>query len=66
LYGVFNVAGATDVMPTPLPDGEYADVLSDALLQARDGAMAVPESAVIVRYEGVVDPRPYLQRPIMR
>jgi hypothetical protein len=37
LYGVFNVAGVVDVMPTPLPDGIYMDLLSEREVEVRDG-----------------------------
>ncbi len=50
LYGVFNVSGVVDVMTTPLPDGEYHDVLSERPVIVRDGEMVVPETAVIIRY----------------
>lgn len=60
LYGVFNVAGIVDVMPTPLPDGEYSDVLSEQPVLVRDGKMAVPETAVILRYQGYIDPQLYI------
>lgn len=51
MYGVFNVAGVVDVMATPLPDGEYTDLLSDLghTVTVRDGEMAVPETAVVLR-----------------
>lgn len=54
LYGVFNVAGVVDVQPTPLPDGEYEDVLSGTAVVVRDGEMAVPDTAVILRFPGVL------------
>jgi hypothetical protein len=65
LFGVFNVAGVVDEMPTPLPDGEYFDLLSDTPLTVRDGVMAVPDSAVIVRYAGQLDTAAYIQPSIM-
>ncbi|MCP5101379.1 MAG: hypothetical protein GY943_38015, partial [Chloroflexi bacterium] len=56
LYGVFNVSGLVDVMPTPLPDGNYINLLSElnALVSVRDGEMAIPDAAVIVRVDGVL------------
>ena len=54
LYGVFNVSGVVDVQPTPLPDGEYVDLLSETAVLVRDGAMAVPDTAVILRFPGVL------------
>ncbi|MCB9420663.1 MAG: alpha-amylase [Ardenticatenaceae bacterium] len=50
LYGVFNVSGVEDVMPTPLPNGEYTDLLGGGPVLVRDGEMMVPETAVILRY----------------
>lgn len=55
LYGVFNVSGVVVVQPTPLPDGEYVDVLSETAVTARDGEIAVPDTAVILRFPGVLD-----------
>jgi hypothetical protein len=54
LYGVFNVSGVVEVQPTPLPDGEYEDVLSGTAVPVRDGEMAVPDTAVILRFPGVL------------
>jgi hypothetical protein len=63
LYGVFNVGGVINTMRTPLPDGSYIDVLTDSPVAVRDGEIALPESAVIVRYQGELDPETHLQRP---
>lgn len=65
LYGVFNVAGVIDVMPTPLPDGVYVDLLSDldSKIEVRDGEMAIPETAVILRYQGQLDISEHFQPP---
>ncbi len=52
LYGVFNVSGAEGVMPTPLPDGQYVDGLTDRVVAVRDGEMMTPETAVILRFPG--------------
>jgi len=49
------VAGVVDVQPTPLPDGEYVDILSETAVLVRDGEMAVPDTAVILRFPGVLD-----------
>jgi glycosidase len=59
LFGAFNVNGVIDVMPTSLPDGEYRDLLSDSPITVRDGEMAVPETAVILRYEGILETTPF-------
>ncbi len=61
LWGVFNVAGVVDVAPTPLPDGEYEDVLSGRKLQIRDGEIAIPDAAAILRYSGTINPEPHTQ-----
>ncbi len=55
LFGAFNVAGVVDVMPTPLPDGTYTNLLDDRPVAVRDGEMAAPETAVILRYQGTID-----------
>lgn len=60
LYGVFNVTGETAVMPTPLPNGVYVNLLDDRQIEVRDGEMAVPETAVILSYQGTIDPTPHL------
>ena len=52
LYGVFNVADEDEVMPTPLPDGTYTDLLTDRAVTVRAGEMLVAETAVILRYSG--------------
>jgi hypothetical protein len=55
LYGAFNVAGTEGVIPTPLPDGAYLNLLNEQPVTVRDGEMMVPESAVIVRYPGQIE-----------
>lgn len=64
LYGVFNVAGAIETLPTPLPDGHYVDLLSDREIEVRDGEMAAPETAVILRYTGQLAPEAHRQRSL--
>ena len=54
VFGVFNVSGVVDVQPVPLPDGEYVDLLSETAVTVRDGEMAVPDTAVILRFPGVL------------
>lgn len=68
LYGAFNVAGVVDVMPTPLPDGEYEDLLSEPAqtVTVRDGEMAAPETAVILRVPGRLEVSGWRERPIMQ
>lgn len=65
LYGVFNVAGINEVMPVPLPDGQYVNLLDDRVVEVRGGEMAVPETAVILRYQGQIDPMPHAAPPIL-
>lgn len=60
LFGVFNVAGEEAVLATPLPDGEYTDLLSDQPVWVQGGEMAVPETAVILRYPGVLAYQPFV------
>lgn len=64
LWGIFNVAGVVDLCPTPLPDGEYEDVLSGRVVQVRDGELAVPDAAAILRYSGIINPDPHIYPPI--
>ena len=65
LYGVFNVSGVEDVMPVPLPDGHYIDLLSERAVDVRDGEMVVPETAVILRYSGQLGLDAYRQPPLL-
>jgi hypothetical protein len=50
LFGVFNVARASGDMAVRLPDGPYTDVLSGKTVVVEQGRMAIPDSAVILRY----------------
>jgi len=59
LYGVFNTGGATGKVHVQLPDGEYANLLSGALVRVQGGDMNLPETAVILRSPQVTDPRPF-------
>ncbi len=65
LYGVFNVAGVAEVMPTPLPDGTYVDLLTDRLIEVREGEMMVGETAVIIRYSGQLNTEAVRQPAIL-
>jgi hypothetical protein len=65
LYGVFNVSAVVDVMPTPLPDGSYVDLISGRSILVRDGEMAVPETAVIVRFAGELATDGHEQPPVL-
>lgn len=56
LLGLFNVAGDSGSVGLPLPDGEYEDLLSGAGLQVREGRVALPASAAILRYAGDIAP----------
>ncbi len=50
LYGVFNGGGATGEVEVQLPDGVYHDELNGAEVRVQSGRLALPESAVILRY----------------
>ncbi|PID84660.1 MAG: alpha-amylase [Chloroflexi bacterium] len=65
LYGAFNVAGVVDVMSTPLPAGQYLDLLSEREVTVREGKMMVPETAVILRYSGQLDTEAHRQPALL-
>jgi hypothetical protein len=52
LYGVFNMGSSVSTVDVQLPDGEYVDLLGDAAVRVQGGQMPMPESAVIVGFEG--------------
>ncbi|MDT8307673.1 MAG: alpha-amylase family glycosyl hydrolase [Anaerolineae bacterium] len=56
LLGLFNVAGDSGSAGVPLPDGAYEDLLSGAGLQVREGRVALPASAAILRFTGDLAP----------
>lgn len=49
LYGIFNVSGASGEVEVQLPDGEYADLLSETTIPVHEGKIILPETAVILR-----------------
>lgn len=49
LYGLFNVGAVKGGTPVQLPDGNYVDQLSGALVKVRSGQVEIPESAQILR-----------------
>jgi hypothetical protein len=60
LYGVFNVdGGERGSVPVQLPDGDYPDALNDGGVRVRSGRMAMPESAVILRFAGSKGFKPF-------
>lgn len=59
LYGLFNVAGAGDLVEVQLPDGVYPDLLGGEKFSVLDGKCCAPESAVIVRYAMVKKPKEF-------
>ncbi len=65
LYGVFNVSGSDQVMPTPLPDGAYVDLIAGREIEVVGGEMLMPESAAIVRYAGELDTHQHAQPSII-
>lgn len=58
LCGVFNVLGTGGQVEVSLPDGDYPDVLRDAVVSVRGGKMSVPGSAAVVQFEDQFEPRP--------
>ncbi len=58
LFGVFNVAGAAGSIAIPLPDGDYLDALTDDHVPIRQGQMALPAGAHILRYEAPITATP--------
>ncbi len=50
LYGVFNVAATSGTVAVQLPDGEYTDLISGATVTVADGAVPVPEAAVVLEF----------------
>ncbi|MEM7336844.1 MAG: alpha-amylase family glycosyl hydrolase [Chloroflexota bacterium] len=67
IYGAFNVQGIIDVMPTPLPDGQFINYLSDLdeRIEVRGGEMMVPETAVVVILDQELDIEPFRQPSIL-
>ena len=59
LLGVFNTSGATGRVPVSLCDGGYADLLTGNPLLVKDGKMAIPAGAAIMRYADEAEPRPF-------
>lgn len=57
LYGICNVARAEGPVPVQLPDGEYSDLLGGGTVTVADGAVAAPESAVILEFAQPFDAR---------
>ncbi len=49
LYGVFNVQGKSGSIAVDLPDGVYADALTDEPIPVSEGRMDLPATAVILR-----------------
>ena len=50
LYGVFNVGGAVGRVPVQLPDGDYTDLLSAAVVTVTGGQVDAPGSAVVLEF----------------
>ena len=49
LYGVFNTAKNDGEAAVQLPDGSYTNLLDDQPVVVKDGRMAIPQSAAILR-----------------
>lgn len=62
LYGIFNVSGVPGTLAVQLPDGDYPDLLSGALLEVRGGQAALPPSAAILRITDPIDLKPFRSR----
>jgi hypothetical protein len=58
LYGLFNVTGASGDMTVHLPAGRYDDLLNDQVVEVDGGRLAIPQSAAILRYDGVINQYP--------
>jgi len=58
LYGLFNTQASEKRIAVPLPDGTYEDLLSDAQVRISQGTIALPETAVILRYSGSLELEP--------
>lgn len=59
LWGLFNVNGCAGQISVPLPDGRYLDELSQAEVVISGGQLPLPETALILRYAGQIDARPF-------
>jgi hypothetical protein len=55
LYGLFNVDAVEGEAAVRLPDGQYEDLLNDTAVVVRDGRLAIPQSATILRYEATIE-----------
>lgn len=59
LFGLFNVMAATGAVEVPLPDGDYADLLSGATVSVRAGQVSLPAAAVILAYAEPLPLQPF-------
>jgi glycosidase len=59
LLGIFNVKGLDGEIGVPLPDGTYLDLIGGRPLSVRNGKIAAPASAVVLRYSSPVEFQPF-------
>lgn len=59
LFGLFNVMAAAGAVDVPLPDGDYADLLSGAAVSVRGGQVSLPAAAVILAYAEPLPLQPF-------
>ena len=64
LMGIFNIHGGGGAVSLPLPDGVYADALSDSSITVSDGRAAMPTAAAILRYHTPID-APLVYTPLL-
>jgi glycosidase len=58
LYGVFNTNAVAGSVEVRLPDGVYENILGGGSVRVSGGAMPVPDSAVVLRYDAEMDLTP--------
>jgi len=59
LYGVFNTGAAKGQVDVRLADGSYTDLLSGASVSVKHSRVAMPDSALVVRYSGEIELKPF-------
>ena len=55
MLGIFNVCGRSGAVDLPLPDGDYPDLLSGETVEVRAGQTSIPTTAVVLRYQELVN-----------
>jgi glycosidase len=59
LYGVFDTGAGKGQTKVRLADGIYTDLLSGAPVSVKHGRIAMPDSALIMRYSGEIELKPF-------